>query len=174
MTSYVDTPMDFIEKPMWDSWKRRPSLLHFGGLEKRPLARIPNDYSLPPPTCKEATFIWFISVAHPGTHCAGWIFEFPSLVELVLWRTSSLTLLVVMAVGSIVPVLSTRPWFDFSFNLLCIWVRKARKKTWIREWAFASLVNCAYAAYILARLIIFAELFSVFRWLPREAYQDIN
>jgi hypothetical protein len=73
-----------------------------------------------------------------------------------------------------VPVLSTRLWLDFSFNLLCIWVRKARKKTWIREWAFASLVNCAYAAYILARLIIFAELFSVFRWLPREAYQDIN
>ena len=30
--SYVDTPMDFIEKPIWDGWKRRPSLLHFGGL----------------------------------------------------------------------------------------------------------------------------------------------
>jgi squalene monooxygenase len=174
MTSYVDTPMDFIEKPMWDGWKRRPSLLHFGGLEKRPLERIPNDYSPPPPTGKEATFIWFISIAHAGIHCAGWNLEFATLVELVLWRTSSLTLLVVMAVGGIVPVLSTRPWFDFSFNLLWIWVREARKKTWIREWAFASLVNCAYAAYILARLIIFAELFSVFRWLPREAYQDIN
>lgn len=24
---YVDTPMDFIEKPMWEGWKRRPSLL---------------------------------------------------------------------------------------------------------------------------------------------------
>lgn len=174
MMPYVDTPMDFIEKPIWDGWKRRPSLLHFGGLERRPLTRIPNDYSPPPPTGKEATFIWVISVAHAGIHCAGWDFEFPTWIEMVLWRISSLTLLVVMAIGGIVPVLSTRPWFDFSFNLLWIWVREARRKTWIREWAFASLVNFAYLAYIMARLVIFAELFSVFRSLPREAYQDVN
>jgi squalene monooxygenase len=174
MEPCVDTAMDFIKKPVWDGWMRRTSLLHFGGLEKRPLARIPNDYSPPPPTGKEATFIWVISVAHAGIHCAGWHFEFPTSIELIMWRISSLTLLVVMAIGGIVPVLSTQPWFDFSFNLLWIWVRDARKKTWVREWAFASLVNCAYAAYIAARLVIFAELFSVFRWLPREAYKDVN
>lgn len=46
------------------------------GLEKRLLARIPNDYSPPPPNGKEATFILIISVAHAGIHCAGWHFNF--------------------------------------------------------------------------------------------------
>lgn len=171
---YVDTPMDFIEKPVWDGWRRRPDLLHFGGLERRPLSRIPNDYAPPPPTGKEATFIWIISVTHAAIHCAGWDFKFPTSLELFLWRISSVTLLVVMAIGGIVPVLSTRPWFDFSFNLLWIWVRDARRKTWIRQWAFASLVNLAYVVYILARLVIFAELFTVFRNLPQAAYQDVS
>ena len=173
-TPYIDTPMDFVEKPVWKGWKRRPGLLHYGGLAKRPLSRIPNDYSPPPPSSKEASFIWITSMTHAGIHCAGWSFEFPTLIELVLWRVSSLTLLVVMAVGGIVPVLSTRPWFDFSFNLLWIWVRDARKKTWMREWMFALLVNCAYAAYIMARLVIFAELFRVFRSLPQTAYQEVD
>ena len=171
---YVDTPMDFEEKPVWDCWKRRPSLLHFGGVTSRPLTRIPNDYSPPPPTGKEATFIWIISVVHAGIHVIGWGFSFPSKTELLLWRISSLTLLIVMAVGGIVPVLSTRPWFDFSFNLLWIWIREAKKKTWIREWLFASVVNMAYAAYILARLVIFAEMFAAFRSLPAAAYKEVN
>lgn len=47
---YVDTPMDFVEKPLWEGWRRRTPLLHFGGLKRRPLIRIPNDYTPPPPT----------------------------------------------------------------------------------------------------------------------------
>lgn len=171
---YVDTPLDFVEKPAWDGWKRRQNLLHFGGLEKRPLARIPNDYAPPPPTGKEATFVWVISVLHAGVHVLGWGLSFPTRIETLLWRASSLTLLVVMAVGGLVPVLSTRPWFDFSFNLLWIWVREAKVKTWQREWLFASVVNFAYAMYILARLVIFAEIFSAFRSLPADTYQDVN
>ena len=171
---YIDTPMDFVEKPVWDGWKRRPSLLHFGGLDQRPLTRTPNDYCPPPPTGKEAVFVWLTGVVYAGIHLIGWNFSFPTHAELFLWRVRSLTLLIGMAVGGMVPVLSTRSWFDFSFNLLWIWVRGAKKKTWIREWLFASLVNISYAAYCAARLVILIELCAAFRSLPADAYVEVN
>jgi hypothetical protein len=80
----------------------------------------------------------------------------------------------VMAIGGIVPVLSTADWFDYSFNLLWIWVREAQYKTWVKEWLFASVVNIAYVMYILARLIIFAEMFCAFRSLPAKAYVEVE
>jgi squalene monooxygenase len=126
---YVNTPMDFVEKPVCEGWKRRPSLLYFGGLYRRPLARIPNNYSPPPPTGKEATFVWVISIVHATIHVMGWTFSFPTHAELLIWRACSITLLVVMVFGGAVPVLSTRPWFDVSFSLLWIWVREAKKPT---------------------------------------------
>lgn len=171
---YVDTPMDFVEKPVWQGWKRRPSLLHFGGLTRRPLARIPNDYSPPPPTGKEALFIWVISVLHAGVHVIGWELSFPTNIETWIWRISSITLLVVMIIGGAVPVLSTRKWFDFSFNLLWIWIRPSRKNTWVRRHLFDLLVDFAYSIYILARFLIFAEICLSFRSLPETAYEDVD
>ncbi|KAH0534047.1 hypothetical protein FGG08_007354 [Glutinoglossum americanum] len=171
---YVDTPMDFVEKPVWEGWKRRPSLLHFGGLHQRPLARIPNDYSPPPPTGKEAMFAWVISIAHAAVHIMGWTFSFPTHAESLIWRACSSTLLVVMVFGGAVPVLSTRLWFDFSFNLLWIWVREAKKPTWQRRYLFEFLVDFAYVLYITARVLIFVEIFISFRSLPGSAYDDID
>ncbi|KAF1991262.1 hypothetical protein K402DRAFT_389433 [Aulographum hederae CBS 113979] len=171
---YVDTPLDFVEKPMWDGWSRRRSLLHFGGLKQRPLARIPNDYSPPPPTGKEALFVWTISVLHAMVHLLGWNFSFPSYPELIIWRVSSLILFIVMVVGGAVPVLSTQPWFDFEFSLLWIWYRESREKTWVKRWLFNIVVELAYASYVVARLFIFAEMFSAFRSLPNGAYKDVD
>ena len=85
----------------------------------------------------------------------------------MIWRTSSLTLLVVMAIGGIVPVLSTRPWFDFTFSLLWIWSREAKRKTFVRQWIFRLVVDFAYITYIIARILIFVEIFLAFRALPR-------
>jgi squalene monooxygenase len=170
---YTDASMDFVEKPAWQGWKRRPSLLHFGGLTSRPLARIPNDYSPPPPTGKEPLFVWVISVVHAGVHVIGWRLSFPTNTETWVWCISSVTLLVVMIIGGAVPVLSRREWFDFSFNLLWIWIRTARKNTWVRTHLFDSLVDFAYFIYIVARLLIFAEIFLAFRSLPETAYTNI-
>ena len=171
---YVDTPMDFVEKPVWAGWRRLPSLLHFGGLEKRPLERIPNDYSPPPPTGTETTIVWLVSVVHATIHVLGWRFPFPSAAEVMIWRASSLILLVVMAVGGIVPVLSTRPWFDFSFSLLWIWDREAQKKTFIRSWLVRVVAHLAYTVYIVARLLIIVEIFTAFRAMPLDAYYDVD
>lgn len=171
---YVDTPMDFIEKPVWEGWKRRPSLLHFGSLQKRPLARIPNDYSPPPPTGTEATITWVVSVAHAVIHVLGWSFQFATTADALIWRISSVTLLIVMVVGGLMPVLSTVEWFDFSLDLIWIWIRESRKKTWIRRWLFRIIADVAYLVYIMARFCIFAEIFMAFRSLPADAYDDIQ
>lgn len=171
---YVDTPMDFIEKPAWDGWARLPSLLHFGGLEARPLARIPNDYSPPPPTGKEATIVWVVSVVHASIHLVSWSFPFPTQGEQVVLRTCSLILVAVMVVGGLVPVLSTQPWFDFTFNLIWIWTRKAKKDTFIRRWLFRASADMAYALYIVARVLIFAEIFSAFRAMPEDVYHGVH
>jgi len=167
---YVDSPMDFVEKPVWDGWRRLPSLLHFGGLTKRPLERIPNDYSPPPPTGTEATIVWVVSVVHALIHVLGWWFPFATLAEAIIWRVSSLTLLIVMAVGGVVPVISTQPWFDFSFSMLWIWVREAEKQTFVRKQLFSTVVDIAYVLYIIARLFILVEIFLAFRAMPGDVY----
>lgn len=171
---YVDTPMDFVEKPVWEGWRRLPSLLHYGGLAKRPLTRIPNDYSPPPPTGIEATIVWVISVVHAMIHLSSWSYEFPSYAELIIWRASSVALLTVMVIGGLVPVLSTRPWFDFSFTLLWIWKIEAKRKTFVRQWVFRIVADTAYTVYIIARLMIFVEMFTAFRAAPADAYSDIS
>lgn len=167
---YVDTPMDFVEKPVWDGWRRRPSLLHYGGLTKRPLERIPNDYSPPPPTGMEATIVWIVSVGHALIHVLGWWFPFPTHLEVIVWRASSLTLLIVMAIGGVVPVVSTQKWFDFSFSMLWIWVIDARRQTVVRRWLFSAVVDVTYVVYIVARVFILVEIFMAFRAMPADAY----
>jgi len=113
-------------------------------------------------------------VVHAVLHVLCWSFPFPTTTEMVLWRASSLTLLVVMAVGGLVPVLSTRPWFDFSFSMVWIWVREARKQTFARRWFFSLVVDSAYVMYILARVVIFVEIFASFREMPEDVYFDVD
>ena len=84
----------------------------------------------------EATIVWVVSVVHAMIYVLSWSFPFPTEAEVIVWRASSLTLLSVMVIGGFVPVLSTRPWFDFTFNLLWIWVREVKKKTFVRRWLF--------------------------------------
>lgn len=122
----------------------------------------------------EATIVWVISVVHATVHVLGWSFPFPTEAETIIWRTSSLVLLVVMVIGGLVPVLSTRPWFDFSFSLLWIWDREARRKTWIRKWLVRILADSAYIVYIIARMLIFVGILMSFRALPADAYEDVN
>ncbi|KAK4447784.1 squalene epoxidase-domain-containing protein [Podospora aff. communis PSN243] len=144
---YVDTPMDFVEKPVWEGWRRLPSLLHYGA--------------------------WVVSVVHALIHVLGWWFPFPTPIEAIIWRASSLTLLVVMAIGGVVPVISTQPWFDFSFSMLWIWVREAKRQTWVRRRLFSTVVDIAYVLYIIARIFILVEIFLVFRAMSEDLSGEV-
>lgn len=79
-----------------------------------------------------------------------------------------------MIIGGAIPVLSTREWFDFSFDLLWIWIRPARRNAWVRRHIFNFIVDFGYLIYIIARLLIFCVIVLSFRPLPETAYDDIN
>lgn len=114
---------------------------------------------------QRSSLVWVISIVHAGVHVIGWELSLPTSTEIWIWRILGITLLVVMAIGGAVPVLSTRDWFDFSFNLLWIWIRPARN-TWIRRQVFNLVVNFAYSIYVIARILISAEICFSFHALP--------
>lgn len=55
-----------------------------------------------------------------------------------------------------------------------IWVREAKKDTFARRWIYSLVVDSAYALYILARLVVLAEICAAFRAMPQDAYFDID
>lgn len=79
-----------------------------------------------------------------------------------------------MEVRGIVPVISTQPWFDFSFSMLWIWVREARKQTWVRKRLFSTVVDMAYSLYIIARVFILVKIFFAFRAMPEDVYISLE
>jgi squalene monooxygenase len=85
---YVDTPMDFVEgcgvQQRLGAWGRRRYFKTFGGLQVRPIQRIPDDYT-PPRTFQLAFLQWVLSMIHCAIHVAGWSFPFPTRVEQYLW-----------------------------------------------------------------------------------------
>ena len=63
----------------------------------RPIRRIPNDGFPTDPYGSQEYFLCFATLVFTGIHVAGWNFTFPSYLEQVLWRVSSLTLFGVTA-----------------------------------------------------------------------------
>ncbi|KAI1843545.1 hypothetical protein JX265_007329 [Neoarthrinium moseri] len=172
---WSDTPLDFIEKPSWNNWARRPVFKYFGGLRTRPIDRIPNDY-VAPPSGRQSIIVWVVSVIHAAVHVAGWSFSFPTRAEVLIWRCSSIVLLLFMITGGLIPVLSTKPWFNFKFTLLWVWERSIQgpNPTWVQRYLLDVVSELAYVMYIIARILILAEICITFRSLPASAYDTVN
>ncbi|KAI1422278.1 hypothetical protein F5Y12DRAFT_799684 [Xylaria sp. FL1777] len=172
---WVDTPLDFVEKPFRERWERASPFRHFGGLQKRPIQRIPDDF-VAPPNGRQSLIVWVVSTVHAAVHVAGWSFSFPTRAESIIWRVASLILLFFMFTGGVIPVISTEPWFDFEFTLLWVWVRKTNVQdpTWIRRYLLRRISDVTYALYTTARVLLFVEVFIAFRSLPASAYQTVN
>ncbi|KIW24687.1 uncharacterized protein PV07_10388 [Cladophialophora immunda] len=118
---YVDTPMDFVQgcgvQQESGAWGRRSYFKTFGGLQERPIQRIPDDYTPPPATIRLAFPLWMLSMIHCGIHVAGWNFPFPTAMELYLWRTASATMLAILVVWGFLEVLAVKPGFDFTMSV---------------------------------------------------------
>jgi len=168
---YEDTPMDFVEKPARDGWKRLPSLAHFG-LERRPLERIPNDYSAPPTTGTDAQFviIWLVSVVHSIIQIFGWWFPFPTAIESIIWRISAVMPVVIMVAAAVLAAVKTQPWFDFSTSVWWMSASQAKRQTFVRMHLFPIAVHGTYMLYFVSRLLILVEIFATFRAMPEDVY----
>ena len=89
--------------------------------------------------------IIFLAVSFDSIHVAAWSFYFPTPIERLLWRVSSV-------VSTAVPILSVFPVAAKNSDL-----------DWI--WALLSIL------YFLCRLYMFVEMFASLRTVPASVYQ---
>ncbi|ORY55269.1 uncharacterized protein BCR38DRAFT_357079 [Pseudomassariella vexata] len=172
---WMDTPMDFFEQPGWTVWNRRDAFRTFGGLDERPLQRIPNDYITPPATLGMAIVTWVITVLHPAIHMMKWNYEFPTLLEQYVWRLSSTALLAILFFWGLVEVMSVKPGFDFTLTLLGIWVsRTKREGSWWRQHALDLPGSLSAILYFLARTALIVGTVSSLRQMPFSVYQEVG
>ena len=171
---YIYTPMDFVEQPGWTMWKRRDKFMHFGGMEKRPIHRIPNDLVQPPITLRLAIPMWFLTVSYAAIHVTGWNYGFPTAVEVYVWRSSSVTMFVVLFLWGLVEVMAVKPGFDFTLTLLGIWEKRTTKKTFFRKWAVDAPATLSATMYFVARTVLVAETLASMRLMPSTVYQTVE
>ena len=125
---YEDTPMDFVEQPGWKAWRRRPLFAHWGGLSRRPIDRVPNDYITQPESIKTPMFTWVVMSVYGAIHLLGWSFAYPTQIDMWIWRISSLVAFAVLFSWGFVEVWTAKPWFNFDMTVLGVWEKKRHQK----------------------------------------------
>lgn len=115
-------------------------------------------------------------LAYFGIHLAGWNFEFPTHVEKLLWRISSLTLLgllvfylVAIVVGTFLAEYISRVYFKNNEEKTILGVASLLPKS-----AAFLLHFPVVAAYCIARTYIIVEGFVNLRALPSTAFESVN
>ncbi|KAL9944097.1 hypothetical protein D7B24_001977 [Verticillium nonalfalfae] len=96
--SWRNTPLDFIDEngPGW-SMNVQPFMRMPVIPSQRPIQRIPNDRFPMNPYGAQEYCVCFATLLFTGLHIAGWNFAFPSQLERILWRVTSLILFGVTA-----------------------------------------------------------------------------
>ena len=122
--------------------------------------RVPTFYTSP--TDKSPDGLWLpgtiiVAMLFGGIHCAGWNFPFPSHSELIIWRVSSLIILIVPC------------YFVVVIMVLAMGVEDTILGTIINVVSLFGIV-----IYILARLTLFVEAFIALRHLPPGAYAVVE
>ena len=120
--------------------------------------RVPTFYTSP--TDKSPDGLWLpgtiiVAMLFGGIHCAGWNFPFPSHSELIIWRVSSIIIVVV-------------PCTFVSLVVLAVLDMDAITSISIPLFFFGIVI------YVLARLTLFVEAFTALRHLPPGAYAAVE
>ena len=102
------------------------------------------------------TLTSIVAMLFGGIHCAGWNFPFPSHAALIIWRVSSVIILIVPSTGLFATVLQAH---DVTAD--------------IGHFILSVLWPCSIS-YALARLSLFVEAFVALRHLPPGAYAVVN
>ena len=100
-----------------------------------------------------------VAILFGGIHCAGWSFPFPSHTELMIWRVSSLIILIVPCIGVVVNM---------------IYVVIADTSYYVMADGLLSVFFFCTPIYGLARLTLFVEAFIALRHLPPGAYAVVE
>lgn len=199
---YAQNPLDFVKPPIsrtslmapfwfgvrasfsWTKQDRR----HLGAnaSHTRPITTTTTTSSpsfdnttITPPrgiTVGDILFANIFTLAYFGIHLAGWNFHFPTHVEQILWRISSLTLLgllvfylIAVTIGTFLAEPVSRAFFKNSEEKTILGVASLLPRS------VAFLMHFpVVAAYCVARGYIIVEGFVNLRALPSTAFESVN
>lgn len=187
------TPLDFVDEngPGY-SVNVQPFMKMPVIPPQRPIQRIPNDRFPTNPYGAQEYFLCFATLLFTAIHVAGWNFDFPTEIEKLLWRVSSLLLFGITVAF----------WF---FETIASWIRLGRWKaiylhlfnkkgleshrrrmtmrqmTAVKRqmtelpqvWEFIAITPLAIV-YGVARLYLLAEAFAELRDIKASAYINVE
>ncbi|KAF2839888.1 hypothetical protein M501DRAFT_1010887 [Patellaria atrata CBS 101060] len=186
------TPLDFVDEngPGYSvnvqPFMRMPVIPH-----ERPIQRIPNDRFPMNPYGIQEYFLCFATLLFTAIHVAGWNFDFPTTVEQLLWRISSLLLFSITVAFWVFETVASwtrlgrwKTLYLFFFNFGALHAHKIameRKNTTIKResaqlplpWEFATIMPLAII-YGVAGLYLLGEAFAELRNIEGTAYVNVN
>ncbi|KAF2193614.1 hypothetical protein K469DRAFT_549960 [Zopfia rhizophila CBS 207.26] len=184
---YRQTPLDFVDDltPSW-ALNVQPFMKMPVGPFKRPIPRI-GDSRLPWLTWTENSCLCFGTMVYASIHMTGWNFHFPTRVEQILWRVSSLILLGATVAFWILESLAMGWRYGGGqelFTRLFTQRSKSSPQEYSHEtpfeprelplaWEFWSIFPIAFI-YAAARVYILVEALLGLRSLPLSAYLTVD
>lgn len=145
----------FFRRVLWHSEIFRENRSHY--------TRVPNDnfaFNLLP-DCLMC--LVFVTVFFGGLHCVAWDFRFPTHVELVMWRTTSV-------------MTTVMPALIFGSQYAVTWSKKGTFKPGYSNNDLAvhpvhsMIITFGYGAYVLGRLTLIALAVASLRRMPADVY----
>ena len=163
--SYQETPLDFVEPQLYAS--AQFPLNKYWGVQERPLPRIPNDRD---PRLHSLGMILSITVptaTFSVLHLIAWDFDFPTKVELLLWRWTCVSMTIVLGVYCVTEAVSIVAEDYTTSGLTTLGEYKLR-------WPTNILFLVPGFLYMCARLIVIIEILISLRLLPVGCFQTVQ
>ncbi|KAL9599873.1 MAG: hypothetical protein Q9219_003567 [cf. Caloplaca sp. 3 TL-2023] len=114
--------------------------------------------------------VWSASMAYGGVHATAWHGHFPSRVEAILWRASSICIAGSGLTWILINLLArTFPWFKAYWKEV-----ETLRAHWTSLVSLGTMASVCGLAYLLARIYLVVESFISLRKLPASAYQTLE
>ncbi|KAJ9656387.1 hypothetical protein H2198_004965 [Neophaeococcomyces mojaviensis] len=186
------TPLDFVDEngPGY-SVNVQPFMKMPVIRPERPIQMIPNDRFPTNPHGAQEYFLCFATLVYTGLHLTAWNFPFPSHIERILWRTSSLLLFGITVAFWILETMASwmrlERWERFYLHLTdrkklpqfeAELLRRRQTENRVpaqlpQLWEFCAITPLALL-YGLGRMYMIVEAFLEFRNMPATAYMTVE
>lgn len=186
---WKQTPLDFVDDlgPSW-ALNVQPFMNMPASPHERPMPRFGND-RLPNLNGRQKTLLFLATMVYAAIHLAGWNFTFPTRVERILWRASSMFIFgntVVFWICETAAVWHRKGrWRRFFYRIFYpskmeavefarqLSLSKQEPKQLPLAWEFWSITPLAIT-YAAARVYLIVEAFVGLRSLEPSAYLTVN
>ena len=164
-TPFRDTPLDFVEPQLYTS--SQMPLRHWWGVQQRPLPRIPNNRDSRLHNLQTVVIVAIPTASFSLLHLAAWYFEFPTLVEQLLWRWTCISMGIVLGIGCSVEAGSIIMDNYTTTGLTNLNGYKLK-------WPMNLLFFVPGALYFSARLLVITEIVISLRLLPSGCFHNVQ